>query len=126
MLPVSEGVHQMPKFGCCSQAFVFPRTRIPDLVDLYKSKHIGYVDMITEEYADANDEVRWAVTPSVVQHVGRHSSKGGDQDTSVVKKHKSKSELTEVEKLWNFEFERNNAAALRAEHDYRLQNTGWW
>ena len=117
MLPIPDGVHQMPRFGCCSQAFVFPQSRIPDLVGLYTSKHIGYVDMITEEYANANNEVRWAVTPSVVQHVGRRSSKGADKSALIPVKPKAKDELTDVEKLWNFRFELNNAEALRVEHD---------
>lgn len=121
MLPVPEGVHQMPEFGCCSQAFVFPRSRIPDLVGLYESRHVGYVDMITEEFANANNEIRWAVTPSVVQHVGRKSSKGAaDGDTVAAFKPKSKGELTEVEKLWNFGFELNDASALRMEHEHAL------
>lgn len=125
MLPVPEGVHQMPKFGCCSQAFVFPRSRIPDLVRLYESRHVGYVDMITEEFANANDEIRWAVTPSVVQHVGRKSSKGaaGDGDAVAASfKPKSKGELSEVEKLWNFGFELNDVKALRAEHERALDD----
>ncbi|KAK4867700.1 hypothetical protein LT330_001210 [Penicillium expansum] len=115
MLPHSNGVHQMPKFGCCSQALVFPRSRIPELLALYTSKRIGYVDMLTEEYANARNEIRWAVTPSIVQHVGRKSSKGADVSSRV--NINSKTELTDVEKLWNFGFEMNDAEALRAEHD---------
>ncbi|OQE27931.1 hypothetical protein PENFLA_c005G05868 [Penicillium flavigenum] len=123
MLPRPNGVHQMPKFGCCSQAFVFPKSRIPELVDLYTSKRIGYVDMLTEEYANARNEIRWAVTPSLVQHVGRKSSKGADDISSHVKI-KSKADLTVVEKLWNFEFEMNNAETLRAEHDAAKERVG--
>ncbi|KAJ5972752.1 uncharacterized protein N7479_002670 [Penicillium vulpinum] len=117
MFPPSKGVYQMPKFGCCSQAFVFPRSRIPELVELYTSKHIGYVDVITEEYANARNEIRWAVTPSIVQHVGRKSSKGGDGDILSPGKVKSKSELTVAERLWNFGFEMQDAEVLRAEHE---------
>jgi len=117
-LPLPEGVHLMPRFGCCSQAFVFPHSRIPDLVDLYRSRHIGYVDMITEEFANEHDELRWAVTPIIMQHVGRRSSKGASGDPNVILRHKYKSELSDVEKLWNFGFETNNADALRAEHEY--------
>ncbi|KAI2765548.1 CAZyme family GT109 [Penicillium roqueforti] len=124
MLPRANGVHQMPRFGCCSQAFVFPQSRIPELVGLYTSKHIGYVDVLTEEYANARNEIRWAVTPSIVQHVGRKSSKGVDNDISSHVKIKSKAELTVVEKLWNFEFEMNDAEALRAEHDAVKQRGG--
>lgn len=71
--------------------------------------------MLTEEYANARNEIRWAVTPSIVQHVGRKSSKGADISSRV--KTNSKTELTDVEKLWNFGFEMNDAEALRAEHD---------
>ncbi|KAJ5153783.1 uncharacterized protein N7500_009222 [Penicillium coprophilum] len=124
MLPLSNGVHQMPKFGCCSQAFVFPQSRITELVDLYTSKRIGYVDMLTEEYANARNEIRWAVTPSVIQHVGRKSSKGADNDAPSVAKVKSKNELTIAERLWNFRFEMNDAEALRAEHDAAKDRAG--
>ncbi|KAJ5933960.1 hypothetical protein N7454_006289 [Penicillium verhagenii] len=115
VMPTPEGVHQMPKFGCCSQALVFPHSRLSDLVDLFTSKRIGYVDMITEEFANANQEIRWALTPSVMQHVGRKSSKG-DQAAIVQSKPRSKAELSDVEKLWNFRFERNSANSLRLEH----------
>ncbi|OGE53314.1 hypothetical protein PENARI_c008G03881 [Penicillium arizonense] len=118
MVPIQQGVHQMPRFGCCSQAFVFPRSRVPDLVDLYQSKHIGYVDTITEEFADAENEIRWAVTPIIMQHAGRRSSKGVNKDTNTLLRHKSKGELSEVEKLWNFGFELNDADALRSEHKF--------
>ncbi|KAJ5921435.1 hypothetical protein N7466_009761 [Penicillium verhagenii] len=115
MMPIPEGVHQMPKFGCCSQALVFPHSRLNDLVDLFTSKRIGYVDMLTEEFANANQEIRWALTPSVMQHVGRKSSKG-DQAAIVQSKPKSKAELSNVEMLWNFRFELNVADALHLEH----------
>lgn len=40
-LPIPPGVHEMPKFGCCSQSLVFPQSRIPDLIHLYETKRIG-------------------------------------------------------------------------------------
>ncbi|KAJ5901745.1 hypothetical protein N7495_002273 [Penicillium taxi] len=116
MFPIPEGVHQMPKYGCCSQAFVFPQSRLYDLIDLYTTKKIGYVDMLTEEYANTNNEIRWALTPSIIQHVGRMSSKGLNQVAAPVKPN-SKAEITGVAKLWNFKFELNDAEALRLEHD---------
>lgn len=106
----------MPRFGCCSQALVFPQPCIPDLVDLYSSRRIEYVDMITEEYANEHNEMRWAVMPSVVQHIGRRRSKGlGDALVRV--KPKSKSDLNDAEKLWSFGYERNDPEALRAEQE---------
>lgn len=109
MRPIPAGVHEMPRFGCCSQGFVFPRDRIPKLVDLYEQKRTGYVDMITEEFANKHDEIRWAVTPSVIQHVGRKSSK------EALRKQKPKQGLS-ADDIWNFEFELNDAEALRREH----------
>ncbi|KAJ5994593.1 hypothetical protein N7451_010317 [Penicillium sp. IBT 35674x] len=117
MLPVPQGVNQMPNFGCCSQAFVFPRSRIPDLLDLYQSKDEGYVDSITEEYANLNQEVRWAITPSIMQHVGRQSSKAQKGSSARPSRYKIKGEMKGAERLWNFAFERNDAHTLRLEHD---------
>ncbi|KAJ5716888.1 hypothetical protein N7488_002534 [Penicillium malachiteum] len=124
--PLPAGVHQMPRFGCCSQAFVFPRSRIPDLLDLYRSKRVGYVDMITEEFADANDEIRWAVQPAIMQHVGRQSSKGISTGVTGPTRHTYKEELSEVEKLWNFGFELNDVEKLRAEHERVIDNEHGW
>ncbi|KAL1967526.1 hypothetical protein VTN77DRAFT_3041 [Rasamsonia byssochlamydoides] len=115
MLPIPAGVNEMPKFGCCSQGFIFPQSRVPDLIQWYESKHIGYVDMLTEEYADQNREIRWAITPTLLQHVGSKSSKG-DDFTTRPKYHRSMSE-----RLWSFAFETNDADALRAEHDEQRQ-----
>lgn len=102
----------MPKYGCCSQGFVFPQSRVPDLVAWYESKRLGYVDMLTEEFADRDpqEEIRWALTPSVLQHVGRKSSKTNDFNHS-------KYNLSVVERLWNFGFEGNEPAVLRGEHE---------
>lgn len=111
MLPIPPGVHNMPRFGCCSQGLVFPQSRVPDLVAWYESRRIGYVDMLTEEYADLNGEIRWALTPSVLQHVGRKSSKADDYTT------RPKYYLSMAERLWNFAFETNDAKALRLEHE---------
>ncbi|KAL2011798.1 hypothetical protein VTN00DRAFT_4516 [Thermoascus crustaceus] len=107
MLPIPPGVHDMPRFGCCSQGLVFPRSRVPDLLAWYESRRIGYVDMLTEEYADLNGEIRWALTPSVLQHVGRKSSKADDYTT------RPKYHLSVAERLWNFAFETNDAKAAR-------------
>ena len=101
MLPPARGVHDMPRFGCCSQGFVIPQSRIPDLVSWYESWRIGYVDQLTEQYANERGELRWALTPCVLQHVGQKSSKSGRN----------------AGRLWNFAFERNDADALQREHD---------
>ncbi|KAK1140559.1 hypothetical protein N8T08_010196 [Aspergillus melleus] len=109
MRPISPGVHEMSRFGCCSQGFVFPQSRVPDLIHLYEEKKAGYVDMLTEDFANANDEIRYAITPSVLQHVGRKSSKEADWNST-----KPKQGITD---LWNFAYELNDPATLSQEHD---------
>ncbi|KAI9872768.1 MAG: hypothetical protein M1830_001211 [Pleopsidium flavum] len=117
--PLPPGVNEMNNFGCCSQGFVFPHSKASDLIRWYESKKIGFVDMLTEEYADANHETRWAITPSVLQHVGRKSSKGDDFGKS------SKYHMSVAEKLWNFEFERGDAESLREEEHGLVASTGY-
>lgn len=111
----------MQNFGCCSQAFVFPRERASDLLELYQSKQEGYVDSITEAYANENNEIRWALTPSVMQHVGRQSTKS-KTDSVGPARYKSKAEMKGPERLWNFAFETIDAEAVRAEHEYAKEN----
>lgn len=62
--------------------------------------------MLTEDYANEDGEQRWALTPSVLQHIGTKSSKNSrdnGEDT--------------INTIWNFAFERNEAKALRKEHE---------
>jgi hypothetical protein len=43
----------------------------------YEEQRIGFVDTLAEKLGDEKPNemgVRWALTPSVVQHVGRKSS----------------------------------------------------
>lgn len=110
MLPLPPGVNEMPRFGCCSQSLVFPSSRAADLIDWYGSKKVGFVDVLTEELADRDGELRWALTPSVMQHVGGKSSKGDDFGKD------SKYHMSVAEKLWNFAFEGNDPQRLREEH----------
>lgn len=109
MLPMSAGVHEMPNFGCCSQGLVFPQARIGDLLSWYESKRVGYIDMLTESYADKEGEIRWALTPSVLQHVGGKSSKTNSPGDN-------NNRLTVSETIWNFVFEENDVDRLRWEH----------
>lgn len=116
MLPLPRGVHEMPEFGCCSQSLVFPTSRAADLINWYESKKVGFVDVLTEELADRDEELRWALTPSIMQHVGRKSSKGGNDDDDDDSSKNSQHQLSAAEKLWNFAFEGNDARRLRDEH----------
>jgi hypothetical protein len=109
MLPLPAGVNEMPKFGCCSQSLVFPQAKVPKLLLWYADKKIGFVDTLTEELADQENELRWALTPSPMQHIGGKSSKaGGSQQPN---------KMSVAEKLWNFAFELNDPETLRREHE---------
>jgi hypothetical protein len=111
VLPLPAGVNVMNKYGCCSQGFLFPRQKAHDLITWYKQVHVGFVDMLTEQYADEHEELRLAITPSVIQHIGTKSSKGDDSGKD------SKHQLSVTQKLWNFGFELFDSNVLRAEHE---------
>ena len=103
MQPLTPGVHQMPKFGCCAQGFVFSREMAPKITERLEMKKEGYVDVLLEEWAREEDLIRWAVVPSLLQHIGRHSSKGDDIGVH------SKHNRSVAEKIWSFGFELHGA-----------------
>lgn len=107
--PLWRGLNKMPTYGCCSQALVFPRYRIPEMLDYYDSKVLqgGYVDVLTELYGRRANLDRWALTPSVFQHVGGKSSKG--ESTGLWGR-------KNTENIWNFSFERFDENELVDEH----------
>ncbi|KAF9883434.1 hypothetical protein FE257_003477 [Aspergillus nanangensis] len=92
MWPMSPGVHEMNKYGCCSQGLVFPRSIIPQFLDQTDLTTDWLVDMMIEKIANYQEWSRWAVVPSLLQHIGATSSKGYGFDTS-------------AKSLWNFRFE---------------------
>ena len=99
MRPLTPGIHQMSRFGCCAQAFVFSREMAPKVVKRLTTKKTGFVDMLLEEWADEEELVRWAVVPSLLQHIGGRSSKGDDWGGQ------AKYERSVAEKIWSFGFE---------------------
>ncbi|KAF2226422.1 hypothetical protein BDZ85DRAFT_172279, partial [Elsinoe ampelina] len=112
-------VNPMPAYGCCGQGFVFSRHMAEKLIPYYRDKKLGFVDVLTEEYGDAHPEnVRYALMPSVLQHVGATTSKEGvDDKPDPMEKHVR----TISEKMWNFEFERYNPVVLKGEHEVALR-----
>ena len=90
--PISSGIHEMNKYGCCSQGLIFPRSIIPSLLEHADLETDWLVDMMIEQIADREDWIRWAVVPSLLQHIGATSSKGYGFDDS-------------ARHLWNFRFE---------------------
>lgn len=110
MFPLPVGVNEMPKFGCCFQSIIFPQSRAAELIKFYETRRIGFVDTLTEEYADEHDELRFAITPSLMQHIGASSSK----DYEVGKTGKPAGR-TESQTLWSFAFEEYDPITLRKE-----------
>ena len=99
MQPYNPGVYQMPKFGCCGQGFAFSHQMAPKLIARLASVRVGFVDEIIEAWANEVDLVRWVAIPSLLQHIGGHSSKGDDYGG------KAKYDRSVAEKIWNFGFE---------------------
>ncbi|KAL8868553.1 MAG: hypothetical protein Q9174_004915, partial [Haloplaca sp. 1 TL-2023] len=97
MRPLSSGVHEMPKFGCCGQGFIFPTHAAARVVAMLRERKSGFVDMILEEWANKEKLTRFAIFPSLLQHIGGHSSKGDD--------FKRNQRLSVAERIFNFGFE---------------------
>lgn len=57
---------------------------------------------------------RWALTPSVFQHIGSRSSKWRGKGSDVV----DENGLISTERIWNYHFEAWDADRLRNEHRY--------
>lgn len=112
--PNPIGIHQMNSYGCCSQALLFPRDQVPPLLDYFKKKKTGLRDVLIEMYADHNGLTRWALTPSVFQHIGSRSSKWKGNGSDVV----DENGLIATERIWNYHFEAWDAGKLRSEHRY--------
>ncbi|RDW65734.1 uncharacterized protein DSM5745_09473 [Aspergillus mulundensis] len=92
MWPIAPGVHEMNKYGCCSQGLVFPRAIIPRFLERTDLTTDWLVDMMIEKIADGEGWSRWAVVPPLLQHIGATSSKGYGFDNS-------------ASTIWNFRFE---------------------
>jgi hypothetical protein len=92
MWPLAPGVHEMNKYGCCSQGLVFPRSIIPRFLEQTDLTTDWLVDMMVEKIADSQRWARFAVVPPLLQHIGSTSSKGYGFDNS-------------ASTIWNFRFE---------------------
>ena len=81
----------MPNYGCCAQSVVFPERRLEGFQNLLREPPFDDPgDVILEQYARDNDWNRWALEPSVFQHVGIAQSSEGRRRANT----------------WNFSFER--------------------
>ena len=106
--PLPPGVHEMPNFGCCAQGMVFSSPVAARVVDKLKEKQPGFVDMILEEWANEAKLTRFAVIPSLLQHIGGHSSKGDDFTPA--------QRMSVAERIFNFGFELYEQRGERVVH----------
>ena len=72
LLPPRPGVFNEP-FGCCSQAMVFPGTRVPLLLDFLEQQRKGQVDLLLDQLAREAGLTRYASYPVQAQHIGEFS-----------------------------------------------------
>ncbi|KAL8768202.1 MAG: hypothetical protein Q9209_005511 [Squamulea sp. 1 TL-2023] len=108
MRPLPSGVHEMPNFGCCAQGMVFSSPAATRVAAKLKEKELGFVDMILEEWANEEKLTRFAVIPSLLQHVGGHSSKGDDFTSA--------QPMSVAERIFNFGFELYEQRGERVVH----------
>ncbi|KAJ4111491.1 hypothetical protein NW768_011845 [Fusarium equiseti] len=93
--PYKEGIQEMPNYGCCAQGLVMPTQHLPALEDnLYTASEDIAGDSLIEEFADKRGLKKYAIVPSVLQHVG---IKGSSDDNASKKG------------TWNFSFEKINS-----------------
>ncbi|PWY75697.1 integral membrane protein [Aspergillus eucalypticola CBS 122712] len=92
MWPFRPGVHEMNKYGCCSQGLVFPRSIVPRFLEHTDLTTDWLVDMMVEKIANRQGWKRYVIVPPVLQHIGATSSKGYGFDKS-------------AKTIWNFRYE---------------------
>lgn len=86
-----SGVREMPNYGCCAQGLVFPQKQLPGVQTMLRTPPFQFPgDMLLEDYARDHGLKKWALDPSVMQHVGLKQSSEGPR----------------VAEVWNFSFER--------------------
>ncbi|KAA8649346.1 uncharacterized protein ATNIH1004_005247 [Aspergillus tanneri] len=102
-----RGVVEMNTNGCCTQALVFPRAQVDDLVRYLEEKR-GQTDLLIEEYAEQTGLTRYALAPPQLQHVGLKSSRGNAD--------------IHTQSTWAFWFEDNDPITLKREHEDLLRS----
>ncbi|KAL0944933.1 uncharacterized protein CTRU02_202820 [Colletotrichum truncatum] len=77
--PMSPGLQPMPSYGCCSQGLVFPKRHLRAMSNQLRNppETTLFPDQIIERWANDQLLSKWALVPSVLQHIGRMSSSTG-------------------------------------------------
>ncbi|KAI6784140.1 uncharacterized protein J7T54_004686 [Emericellopsis cladophorae] len=84
-------VREMPQYGCCAQGLVFPLRHLEGLQGVLREPPYRFpADMVIDVFGDERGLAKWALDPSVLQHVGMLES--SDRGKRV--------------EVWNFGFER--------------------
>lgn len=105
------GVVPMDWQACCSQALVFDRARVPDLMAYLRERGRGQTDMMIEDYCNEKPLRRFALGEQAVQHVATISSRGGGG----VKGHS----------VWAFYFEQSRAEEVERRKRKALESIDW-
>ncbi|KAH7203199.1 region-domain-containing protein [Fusarium oxysporum] len=93
------GVHEMPNYGCCAQGLVIPQQHLDALgATLNTASDAIAGDSLIEYFADSHHLKKYAITPSVLQHVGRMGSSDVGGTCKVT---------------WSFSFEKTSARRSR-------------
>jgi hypothetical protein len=119
--PLTPGIHSMNRFGCCSQALLFPRDMSLQLTNWFETiltadddddddddddttDHLpGAVDSAIEIFADDRNLQRWALAPSAFQHVGAQTFKAGSSSAH------DRFDISGARGIWNFRFEQHRS-----------------
>jgi hypothetical protein len=104
----TRGVFPM-RWGCCTQALVFPRNQVPPLAQWIRERDKVSIDVMIERYADEKRLERLAIAPQLMQHVGLVSTRD--------------SKAEELRTIRALQFEDYDAAELKKDH---VQLTGPW
>ncbi|KNG83702.1 integral membrane protein [Aspergillus nomiae NRRL 13137] len=103
--PMRPGVHLMNRHGCCSQALVFPREKVPDILEYMKKMEDATkpkpVDSTLERLANEYGFDRLAIAPPQMQHVGAASYKEDEK-----KWRKGEYSVRGAHGVWSMEFEK--------------------
>lgn len=94
--PLQPGVCEMPQYGCCAQGLAIPQRHLEMLeTKLREPPYELAGDSFIEAVADQEGLKKWAMVPSVLQHIGIRGSSadGGYRKTT-----------------WNFSFEKRPRA----------------
>ncbi|EON95703.1 putative integral membrane protein [Phaeoacremonium minimum UCRPA7] len=89
----NPGAREMERYGCCAQGLVIPERHLEGFQNLLRNPPYDFAgDQKLEGYAESRGLRKWALEPSVFQHVGLKQSSAGDVRAEV----------------WNFSFERQH------------------